>query len=380
MNINNNYIERMSDIPNNINSNYSRREFNTNSFNDKKILTNNFNNNVNNMEFEENQKILDISDNQNIDINKRTNKINENNIYNYSSNRSYFSKNENKKNKPSFISKSKSNDISVYSQQNEIQNIENEYEENDENYIEDKNISDRKREKIYTTNNSQRFSVITNENEKNRKKLMKERLDYLEGNIIEIKKQLNLISENLSFFSSKEFFMNNFKEEIILICEEIYNENNNNEKNNSSFISNTNYGTQNNKKNNEILLENEINRKLDEKLGYLKNNLYDKFLQPTINKIGDSMKKNIEQIKTQVDTLGNNLYKQKNILEKNNNYFGNDEYDEENIYKSSSHLRNEKFDEINRISEKLYNKLLEKEKKLKILKQERSKFLYEENE
>ena len=209
---------------------------------------------------------------------------------------------------------------------------------------------------------------------------MKERLDYLEGNIIEIKKQLNLISENLSFFSSKEFFMNNFKEEIILICEEIYNENNNNEKNNSSFISNTNYGTQNNKKNNEILLENEINRKLDEKLGYLKNNLYDKFLQPTINKIGDSMKKNIEQIKTQVDTLGNNLYKQKNILEKNNNYFGNDEYDEENIYKSSSHLRNEKFDEINRISEKLYNKLLEKEKKLKILKQERSKFLYEENE
>ena len=174
--------------------------------------------------------------------------------------------------------------------------------------------------------------------------------------------------------------MNNFKEEIILICEEIYNENNNNEKNNSSFISNTNYGTQNNKKNNEILLENEINRKLDEKLGYLKNNLYDKFLQPTINKIGDSMKKNIEQIKTQVDTLGNNLYKQKNILEKNNNYFGNDEYDEENIYKSSSHLRNEKFDEINRISEKLYNKLLEKEKKLKILKQERSKFLYEENE
>ena len=88
----------------------------------------------------------------------------------------------------------------------------------------------------------------------------------------------------------------------------------------------------------------------------------------------------IEQIKTQVDTLGNNLYKQKNILEKNNNYFGNDEYDEENIYKSSSHLRNEKFDEINRISEKLYNKLLEKEKKLKILKQERSKFLYEENE
>jgi hypothetical protein len=45
---------------------------------------------------------------------------------------------------------------------------------------------------------------------------------------------------------------------------------------------------------------------------------------------------------------------------------------------SSSKLRNEKYEEINKLGEKLYQKLLEKEKKLKLLKKETSKFLEDE--
>ena len=125
-------------------------------------------------------------------------------------------------------------------------------------------------------------------------------------------------------------------------------------------------------------MDNEINKKIDEKLGNLKTNLFDKFLQPKINEIGESMKKNIEQLKSKVDTIGNNIniYKDKNIYEKTNS----NSNEESLIYKSSSKIRNEKFDEINRIGEKLYNKLLEKEKKLKLLKQEKTKFLNEEIE
>ncbi len=87
------------------------------------------------------------------------------------------------------------------------------------------------------------------------------------------------------------------------------------------------------------------------------------------------MKKNIEQIKNQVDTIGNSINKEKDYLDKDNS-----EEDDDLYYKTSSKLRNEKFDEINRIGEKLYNKLLEKEKKLKLLKQEKAKFLDEDEE
>ena len=89
------------------------------------------------------------------------------------------------------------------------------------------------------------------------------------------------------------------------------------------------------------------------------------------------MKKNIEQIKSEVDTIGNNLNKQKDIFDKSNSAIPNDE--EDNLeYKTSSKLRNEKFDEINKIGEKLYNRLLEKEKKLELLKKEKTQFLNEE--
>ena len=90
------------------------------------------------------------------------------------------------------------------------------------------------------------------------------------------------------------------------------------------------------------------------------------------------MQKNIEQIKYKVDAIGNSIYTEKDIFDKNNSNVQIDE-DDDYEYKNSSKLRNEKFDEINRIGEKLYNKLVEKEKKLNLLKQEKTRFLNEGN-
>ena len=233
-------------------------------------------------------------------------------------------------------------------------------------------------------NYSQRHSLITNTIRRNQTNQIKQKLDYLEGNILEIKKSLQEISEGFAFCISQNY-INNFKEEILFICDEIYNEyypNNNikfntsSEKNgNESLISNSNYISQNDINDNGKLekeLENQINQKLDEKLGSLQNNIFDKYLKPTINKIGDSMKKNLEQIQVEVDNMD-----KMNINENSKN----NEKENDLSYKlSTSKIRNEKFDEINKIGERLYNKLLEKEKKLKLLKQEKAKFLDEDEE
>jgi hypothetical protein len=398
------YGERMSEP-----INYIKKEFPPSSFNRTNALNrNNLNNDNNNkMDIDEQNQLMDKVDNKNnsnsyiINNNIRMNQTYEDINFR---NRSKYNLNENKENFSSVITNRHSNNSNLCDDQNENNIYGHNY--SIETYQNSKNFSGIQLDKniIFTnnitTNNSQRFSAITNNdnyksnNNSNKKKQIQQKLDYLEGNIIEIKKEINLISENLSFLSSKEFIFNNFKEYVIQICEEIYNEylinNFNNKDRNQSFISNnSNYDNNNqisqnnninlnNNKNSGIFLDNEINKKIDEKLGNLKTNLFDKFLQPKINEIGESMKKNIEQLKSKVDTIGNNIniYKDKNIYEKTNS----NSNEESLIYKSSSKLRNEKFDEINRIGEKLYNKLLEKEKKLKLLKQEKTKFLNEEIE
>ena len=398
------YGERMSEP-----INYIKKEFPPSSFNRTNALNrNNLNNdNNNNMDLDEQNQLMDKVDNKNnsnsyiINNNVRMNQTYEDINFR---NRSKYNLNENKENFSSVITNRHSNNSNLCDDQNENNIYGHNY--SIETYQNSKNFSGIQLDKniIFTnnitTNNSQRYSAITNNdnyksnNNSNKKKQIQQKLDYLEGNIIEIKKEINLISENLSFLSSKEFIFNNFKEYVIQICEEIYNEylinNFNNKDRNQSFISNnSNYDNNNqisqnnninlnNNKNSGIFLDNEINKKIDEKLGNLKTNLFDKFLQPKINEIGESMKKNIEQLKSKVDTIGNNIniYKDKNIYEKTNS----NSNEESLIYKSSSKIRNEKFDEINRIGEKLYNKLLEKEKKLKLLKQEKTKFLNEEIE
>ena len=362
--------------------------------------------NMNNLEEEEQEEGIEEQQNVNyIQFGNNNNQyINGNNQRNNYNNKANF---ENIEDNVSNISENKQRMYRTHQNINYNQrlnpnfpNLNNFKSNNNSSFLTEQN---RNEMSINSNNNcTQRYSMITmNENYNNMKKQkinnIKQKLDYLEGNILEIKKNLQEISEGFSFCVSKEFIINNFREQILSICEEIYNEyypNNNyninendndndnanvnyavNEQNgNESLMTNSNYISQNDINNNNQLekdLENQINQKLDEKLGTLQNNIFDKYLKPTINKIGDSMNKYIEQIQLEVDNI-NDKPNLNNINTASKNDLGSK--------LSTSKISNQKFEEINKIGERLYNKLKEKEEKLKLLKQEKAKFLNERNE
>ena len=363
--------------------------------------------NMNNLEEEEQEEGIEEQQNVNsIQFGNNNNQyINGNNQRNNFNNKANF---ENIEDNVSNISENKQRMYRTHQNINYNQrlnpnfpNLNNFKSNNNSSFLTEQN---RNEMSINSNNNcTQRYSMITmNENYNNMKKQkinnIKQKLDYLEGNILEIKKNLQEISEGFSFCVSKEFIINNFREQILSICEEIYNEyytnnnykkdndndnededNNNdnyiNEQNgNESLMTNSNYISQNETNNNNQLekdLENQINQKIDEKLGSLQNNIFDKYLKPTINKIGNSMNKYIDQIQLEV----NNINDRQNI-----NNINTASKNELSSKLSTSKIRNQKFDEINKIGERLYNKLKEKEQKLKLLKQEKAKFLIEDKD
>ena len=242
------------------------------------------------------------------------------------------------------------------------------------------------------------------------------RIDNLEKNIFEIKSALNDISSNLKVFLDKETFLYNFKDSIKQICYEYFssrinninneenniysdnnarinneneNENENEEANNSQYSGE--YSENKDNQNDNRKIEEEINKKIDEKLEYLcdnlQNQIFEKYLQPSINEIEKSMKQNIEDIKEKVDSINctnisvkkTNIADESQISNKYKNYDGSSYLKYKNYSQisnndifnnNSSIIKKEKCEEINRLGEKLYNKLLEKEKKLKLLKQE----------
>ena len=363
--------------------------------------------NMNNLEEEEQEEGIEEQQNVNyIQFGNNNNQyINGNNQRNNYNNKANF---ENIEDNVSNISENKQRMYRTHQNINYNQrlnpnfpNLNNFKSNNNSSFLTEQN---RNEMSINSNNNcTQRYSMITmNENYNNMKKQkinnIKQKLDYLEGNILEIKKNLQEISEGFSFCVSKEFIINNFREQILSICEEIYNEyytnnnynkdndndnedednNNNNyineQNGNESLMTNSNYISQNETNNNNQLekdLENQINQKIDEKLGSLQNNIFDKYLKPTINKIGNSMNKYIAQIQLEV----NNINDRQNI-----NNINTASKNELSSKLSTSKIRNQKFDEINKIGERLYNKLKEKEQKLKLLKQEKAKFLIEDKD
>ena len=386
----NSRINSKNEKDNIMNSNeYENENENTNNFENEEMIEEQ--QNINSSQFENNNsQYINGQNNTNNNFNNRMNfeNIEDNNLSNISENRQKMYRTHQNINYnqrpniffPNLINFKSNNNSNLPTEQNK-----NEISINSNN-----------------NNFSQRYSMITiNDNYNNMKKQkinnIKQKLDYLEGNILEIKKTLQEISQGFAFCASKEFIINNFRDQIISICEDIYNEyypnnnyninendndNNNtntnyveNEQNgNESLMTNSNYISQNDINNNNQIekdLENQINQKLDEKLGSLQNNIFDKYLKPTINKIGDSMNKYIEQIQLEVDNI-NDKPNINNMNTASKNDFGSK--------LSTSKIRNQKFDEINKIGERLYNKLKEKEKKLILLKQEKSKFLNEGNE
>ena len=281
------------------------------------------------------------------------------------------------------------------------------------------NNNDFNRYKTEYKNNS--INNINNEEEYG----ISKRIDDLEKNMLEIKDELNNISSNLKIFMNKDNFLYNFKDSIKQICYDFFterinnnssNSNNNNEIiNNNEFYNKEQIQNENNNEENEnnsqysddisenkiaqnekIKIENEINQKIDEKLEYLcdnlQNQIFEKYLKPSINEIEKSMRENIEDIKEKVESINhtnitNNSFiknNYNNLMDNEENINYNNDYDTYSIinknneqnskgdiyHKTSSRIKKEKYEEINRLGEKLYNKLLEKEKKLKLLNQE----------
>ena len=298
INIYNNYQIYEERKTSNLNSNYKTLEPPS-----PKLINNNF---INTINFDEQQKLfLDIKEYKNR-MNKTYGNINYNNS---NTNTNLFNQ-----------IKDKNINCNIYPEQNYIKdNLNN--KNNSEIIPKEKNIN-------YIENNNN--NIISEIKNKTNRDQIKQKLDYLEGNVSEIKKGINSISENLCFFS-KQFMINNFKEYIIQICEEIYNENYKN-----NFL-------EKNYRKNEKFLENEIDKKIDEKIGNFTNGIFDKYLQPTINKIGKIMEKNIEQIKSKVDIIDNDIYQ--------TNHKGRYKGD---LYKTSSRLNNNKFVQKSKIDGQLY--------------------------
>ena len=221
-----------------------------------------------------------------------------------------------------------------------------------------------------------------------------QRLSYLENSVFEIKQELNSMSQILSNITSGKFIKNNLKQNIKLILDEYFNEklinkNNIKENNNERSFYNEILNEENTQKN----IENEINEKIDKKMynitEQIKYEIYNKYIRPSLNQIEINMKQSIDQLKNKLDKkeknkkLNNNEnyntinnINNKNAFEKNN--FSGIQSNNDILYNSSSKLADEKYEEINKLGEKLYQKLLEKEKKLKLLKKETSKFLEDE--
>ena len=232
------------------------------------------------------------------------------------------------------------------------------------------------------------------------------RIENLEKYVIDIKKDISSMSSILSNLSKNNFFQNNIrnKEQFKEEYNEYFNEKMSNEENykdkikyrDSSNYNNNNdnhsmysefLNDENRKKNmNEIhkKYEKEINKKIDQKLQILgeeiKNQIYDKFISPSIEQIENVMKQNIDEIKDRINetNYNNALYKiSDNYFNKNNKLLqSRASFDLDT--RQNSLIRNEKYKEINRLSEKLYQKLNLKAQKIRLLKEETSKYLKEQ--
>ena len=312
------------------------------------------------------------------------------------------------------------NNINLNRNNNPINNINNIQSNNSmmsnmtNNYL-----NDELRNQMNNTNN---YQFINNNNEET--KDINERIDNLEKNIFSIREELNNISSGLKLFLDKEYFLYNFKDTIKQICYNFFSEkmDNNQQRDNENLESNENeeqdysqynsdFNESKNNRNNpniskkeKLGIEDRINKKIDEKLEYLcdnlKNQIFEKYLQPSIKEIENSMKQNIEDIKEKVDSMNYSNLNNINNEDMSKKYFNNDingerddkeENGEENFssnnnYENSlrnnsntSNVQKNKYEEINRLGVKLYGKLMEKEKKLRLLKQETTKLLNGKN-
>jgi len=385
-------------------NNIEKKNYYTNIKNDNKNEINDLNKNLNNINL---SKISYNNKSANNFYNKSiySNSNNYSNINNYYKTNNYSNTNNlqiSKVNHDNYFS----NEKSPYKYNSPINykknNIENEGNSANNSFIEEQiNNNINNINNIKNINNNIPSQYILKDLASNNTIDISHRISNLEKCVFDIKKEISSMSLVLSNLTSNNFFQNNFKEQIKQICEDYINEKmntfenikyNNNYKQNynndnhslySEFLNDENRqktNFENNKK-----FEIEINKKIDQKLEYLgeeiKNHINNNLLKPSINQIENVMKQNIDEIKEKI----NEINKNNNINNNDNNNYIRDKNlkmldsinNSDLMSKNTSKIRNEKYEEINRLGEKLYQKLKEKEEKLKLLKRETSKYLKE---
>ena len=127
--------------------------------------------------------------------------------------------------------------------------------------------------------------------------------------------------------------------------------------------------------------DNKLNQKLDELSNNIENQIYKNFIEPSVEQFNKKMKNSLYQMKKQIDAINNNNIREKknkknkelssyssnNKILQSISYNNKDKKSNTDIESISSSLNNEnnlqiKYEKITSISNKLYNKLCEKER------------------
>ena len=225
---------------------------------------------------------------------------------------------------------------------------------------------------------------------------IEQRMTNLENEIKGIKDQFTTLSKNIQLLVNMKTDNNINTDQIIQVVlkecvkvienkfNEIQYQNNNQTTNNR--LSNE-YNTNNNNlyvstDSNLYSFEMRLNKKIDERLDLLANHIQEQlnnnFLKPSIQSIENTMKNNMNEIKEKLNQI--NTHSNNNLLNQSETSFVDSIKESKSLLGSQSDIknstlrRNEQYDEINRLGEKLYDKLVEKEKKLEEFKIETTNY------
>ena len=306
----------------------------------------------------------------------------------------------------SFLPKEQNNSIRSNRNNNYI-NIQKEINENNNNFVNNDtlNLPVQSTNRNFNINTNSNRQFIENLNNLNTNRILpservnsiEQRMSNLENEIKGIKDQFTTLSKNIQLLVNMKSNNNNINteqivqivlKECIKLIENKFNEiqyqNQNNQITNNrmsnEFTSNNNLYVSTDS--NLYSFEMRLNKKIDERLDLLANHIQEQlnnnFLKPSIQSIENTMKNNMNEIKEKLNQI--NTHSNNNLLNQSETSFVESIRGSKSLLGSQSDIknstlrRNEQYDEINRLGEKLYDKLVEKEKKLEEFKIETTNY------
>ena len=225
--------------------------------------------------------------------------------------------------------------------------------------------------------------------------VIEQRMINLENEIKGIKDQFTILSKNIQLLVNTKTNNNLNTEQIIQIvlkeCIKIIENKFNEIQHQNNQTTNNRLSNEYNTNNNNLYVstdsnlysfEMRLNKKIDERLDLLANHIQEQlnnnFLKPSIQSIENTMKNNMNEIKEKLNQI--NTHSNNNLLNQSETSFIDSIKESKSLLGSQSDIknstlkRNEQYDEINKLGEKLYDKLVEKEKKLEEFKIETNNY------